>query len=72
MNRNEGTPKYIYHYLADCKGGDGVKFTIDGIARMVERIETMDDYRDFKNQVVENESEETQIVIRSLSLIGEI
>ena len=72
MNNDKGKQKYIYHYLADCKSKDGVKFTIDGIARMVERIENMDDYRDFKKLVLQNESPDTQIIIRSLSLVGEL
>lgn len=73
MNRNEGEPKFIYHYMAECKGICGIKFTIDGIARMVEKIETMDDYRDFKKLVLKDEDDkETQVTITSLSLISEI
>lgn len=72
MNNKEGEPKYIYHYLAQCVDGDGVKFTIDGIARMVERVETMDDYRDLKKLIIENESRGTTITISSLSMIGEL
>lgn len=72
MNKKEGKPKYIYHYLADCKSTEGVKFTLDGIAQMVERIENMDDYRYFKNLVIESEGLDTQIVIRSLSILGEL
>lgn len=72
MNRTNGKPKFTYHYFAEVKLFGGLEITIDGIANKVEKIKTMEDYQDFKKQIVDGQKDVEWVKVKSLTLIDEV
>ena len=70
MNSETGNPKYVYHYCAEWREENEKLYCMDGIARMVNKVEDIDDYNDLKALI--SPEVKHKITITNLSLIGEL
>ena len=70
MSKGESLTMFIYHYYARRHVGANETLHTDGILNLTKKIKCMDDYRQIKKLIADQETVEG-LTICSLSFIGE-